>query len=273
MENINLLMISWDPSAATESSSTEVRGEVKNRQVAYGRHLAKLHMVTYAPNETAYREMTLSDNVFIHPTRSSRLTFVMKALRMGRELITSEGINLITCQDPLFCGLVGYILGRHYGIPVVMDVHGDFIDNPYWIAEMWRYRPYNLLAKYLIRRADAVRVDSSKIKEQMYRQFDRTSETVYQVPVFADTSRFSKGGGDEVREEYSRFEQIVLFVGRMVESKNVPNLLRAVPRILEHHPDVLFLLVGSGPLKEAWEAKADEMGVAGNVVFTGHVPE
>ncbi len=273
MRENNLLMISWDPSAASEPTNSAVRGEVRTRLQAYGKHLGNLHMITYTPDEETYAERVLSKNVFVHPTRCSRLSFLITAYRIGRNLLTAKGADIITCQDPLFCGLVGYLLGKRFGIPVVMDVHGDFIDNPYWLAELWRYRVYNLLAKFLIRRADAVRVDSSKIEEQMYRQFGRTKDSVFRVPVFAHTSRFGQGDGVEIREKYHDYDFIVLFVGRMVESKNIPNLLDAVPSVLEQHPRTLFLLVGSGPLKDEWELRARKNGLGDNVVFTDHVPD
>ncbi len=273
MGDIDLLMVSWDPSAAADPKDTAVRGEVRARLRAYGVHLASLHMITYAPYEDKYVERELADNVFIHPTRCSRLSFIAKAYRIGHDLLTKKQVDVITCQDPLFCGLVGYVLGRQFGIPVVMDVHGDFIDNPYWLAELWRYKVYNLLAKFLIPRADAVRVDSSKIEEQMYRQFGRVKNSVFRVPVFADTSRFGQGDGAEIREKFHDYDFIVLFVGRMVESKNIPNLLAAAPRVLERHPRTLFLLVGSGPLKDAWELRARDKNLGDNVVFTDYVPD
>lgn len=51
--------------------------------------------------------------------------------------------------------------------------------------------------------------------------------------------------------------------------KNVPLLLRSAKRIVEHAPDVHFLIAGEGELKPELEQLAKQLGVAENVHFIG----
>ena len=54
--------------------------------------------------------------------------------------------------------------------------------------------------------------------------------------------------------------------------KGVDVTLRALPKILHHHPNVKYLIIGRGDDRPRLEALAEELGVAEQVVFAGFVP-
>jgi glycosyltransferase involved in cell wall biosynthesis len=62
---------------------------------------------------------------------------------------------------------------------------------------------------------------------------------------------------------------VVGHVGSFRPAKNHPFLLEIAAEVVKHRPDVRFLLVGDGPLRPQIEARARELGIAGNVIFTG----
>ncbi len=65
-------------------------------------------------------------------------------------------------------------------------------------------------------------------------------------------------------------------VARLAQQKGQSVLLDAAPLVLERHPDVRFVLVGDGELREDLERQAQRLGIADRVVFTGarsDVPE
>lgn len=61
----------------------------------------------------------------------------------------------------------------------------------------------------------------------------------------------------------------ILFVGRLVPLKRVPDLLDAFAVVSKKHPEVMLELVGDGPLKEELESLANELGIRDKVIFTG----
>lgn len=75
----------------------------------------------------------------------------------------------------------------------------------------------------------------------------------------------------EVRGKYGvgPLDPMVLFVGRMATQKGPDILVEAIPSILAARPDAKFVLVGDGYMKDGLVARVHEMGVAGNVCFTG----
>jgi len=68
-------------------------------------------------------------------------------------------------------------------------------------------------------------------------------------------------------------EQFVIGkVARLFELKGYEDVLEAAPRILAAHPNVRFLFVGDGILRERLEAQAAQMGIREKIVFAGLVP-
>jgi colanic acid/amylovoran biosynthesis glycosyltransferase len=58
-----------------------------------------------------------------------------------------------------------------------------------------------------------------------------------------------------------RNRNLVLYVGRLIEKKGCPYLLRAVAKVAEAHPDVELAIIGAGPLLEPMQALAKELKI------------
>ena len=62
---------------------------------------------------------------------------------------------------------------------------------------------------------------------------------------------------------------LILFVGRLRHYKGIDVLLRAMTTVDQAH----LLVVGIGPMDDAWRALAQELGVQGKVTFLGEAPD
>lgn len=61
-------------------------------------------------------------------------------------------------------------------------------------------------------------------------------------------------------------------IARLFPLKGHEYLIEAAPRILEAHPDVRFLLVGDGILRQQYEQQLEQLGIRDRFVLTGLVP-
>jgi len=61
----------------------------------------------------------------------------------------------------------------------------------------------------------------------------------------------------------------IIFVGRLIKSKNVDVLIEAAGKLKASHPNVKVLVVGDGPERIALEEKARTLGLGENIQFTG----
>lgn len=64
---------------------------------------------------------------------------------------------------------------------------------------------------------------------------------------------------------------VLLNLGRLGTEKNLEELLTYFAEALQHNPNLTFLIVGDGPDKAHLEKQALELGIDGNVIFTGMV--
>ncbi|RJS69269.1 glycosyltransferase family 1 protein [ANME-2 cluster archaeon] len=78
-----------------------------------------------------------------------------------------------------------------------------------------------------------------------------------------------------VKERYGihPLAPVVLFVGRMVHQKGVDLLIEAIPHILAHRWDVMFIFAGEGGSRQRYEELARELGVYQSCRFLGYVSE
>ncbi len=60
-------------------------------------------------------------------------------------------------------------------------------------------------------------------------------------------------------------------VGRLDPIKNYPNLIYAAREIINEYPDIRFVLVGDGPLKNKLESIIKELDLEGKVILLGRV--
>ena len=65
---------------------------------------------------------------------------------------------------------------------------------------------------------------------------------------------------------------IIVTVARMTKKKGVQNIVDIAPSLLEKYENLMFIMIGDGPLRKKLEKKVEEKGLSGNFYFTGEIP-
>jgi glycosyltransferase involved in cell wall biosynthesis len=271
---MNVLMISLDPTLAMDRQS--VVGDSRERHIAYGKHLSHLFIVVMGAKTRNLRPQQLSHNVVVQPVSYKEpFSYIRNTYKVCLGICQSHKIDVIATQDPFATGLVGYLLKRKLGIPLAIQVHGDFLDNRYWLRENFKNPVFNFLGKWLIKRADGIRAVSSGIKQKLI-HYGLPEHKIWVVPAPVFLNKFSRPSPEKVndiRQKYSLPEgRTTLFVGHLTKAKNIANLLNAAKIITQRYADARFLVCGEGEEKEKLEHLAQELGIEDNVIFTGQIP-
>lgn len=97
-----------------------------------------------------------------------------------------------------------------------------------------------------------------------------SNRPVYLIPNGVDI--LSSDGADTpvVLEKGGRTS--VIIVSRMTKKKGVDSIVEIAPSLIKEHSDVLFLMVGDGPLKDKLEKRVKKQNMEQNFIFTGEVP-
>lgn len=152
--------------------------------------------------------------------------------------------DVVTAQDPLWRGLVGWIAARRLGAKLNVQVHMDLSSLSL---------VHHVLAQLVLRHADTVRVVSKMIKGQVERIGARGRITV--LPVYVDARRFHS----VVKRPHSG--KNIVWVGRYEKEKDPLAAIAILREVMKEIPDVRLKMIGSGSMTDALVAAAADMPV------------
>jgi phosphatidylinositol alpha-mannosyltransferase len=91
------------------------------------------------------------------------------------------------------------------------------------------------------------------------------------IPNGVDTTKFNPMV--KPLSEFNQRANKILYIGRLEKRKGLKVLLQALPLIKQKIPDVLLIVVGTGPEKNYYHQLAQNLRIADSVKFIGFVPQ
>lgn len=250
--------------------------EVGERMIDYGTIFDELHIILYTRASEAGENLTLAPNVFVYPTRStSRPKYLADAFRIAKAIIGARGFtsenSFVTAQDPFETALVGWRIKKKIGIPLQIQVHTDFLTFEFW-RESFKNFLRMLLGRFLIKKADRVRVVSERIEGKLA-GIGMNPNLMTVLPVFIDIQKLkSAPAAVDLHAKYpTRF--VILMASRLTKEKNIPLGLRAVSALLKDASLLgakpFLFIVGEGPEKGTIESEIRRLGLSESAVVEG----
>ncbi len=248
-------------------------GNSQDRHILYGKYLSNLFIVAFSGRRKGLKVKKLSDNVIVYPIcYKNPFSYLWSAYKTAKAICQEKGVDVVMTADPFLTGLIGYALKKRLGLPLVVQLHGDDLDNRFRLNESKLNHILNIIGKFIVRRADYIRVVSSMVRDHLTQKLDIPHERVACFPVFVDTARFINNTLQvDVKAKYSEFKDIVLFVGEISKTKNIESLLVSATKVVKKYPETLFLLVGDGKEKARLTELTKKLGLEQNVKFEGRV--
>jgi glycosyltransferase involved in cell wall biosynthesis len=140
----------------------------------------------------------------------------------------------------------------------------------------------SLEGRALAHYADLCITPSPFNKQDLVNEVGVDPERIHVLPLAVPLGRFVPGEKDPGLVQRYNLEgsQVMLFVGRMAGNKRIDLLIEALARVRSKIPDTKLLLVGDDrgavayrEIVAAARARADELGIADCVIWTGPVDE
>lgn len=254
---MNLLVIGSDRALFQEGAP------VRERLKEQADLVEAMKVVVFTPQGEKFRPLALSEKLTVHPTRSAgKWAYLPDAYRLARAIIVESGRNdwLVSAQDPFEAGAVGYLLATTLRLPLHLQLHTDPF-CPEWRNEHTLNRLRYPLARFLLKRADGVRVVSERL-ERGVRALGVPGERITRIPIFTDIERFAAAAPlFDLKRSYPGAGQVVLSLGRLTHEKNYAGLIRAFAGVVRDARDALLLIVGDGPERGRLLALARSVGI------------
>jgi len=215
-------------------------------------------------------------NVFLPDRYLAWLPF---AVRRGREIVGSEGIDVIfaTCP-PHSAALVGAFLKLLTGKPLILDFRDDWIGTPqYHSKSTIRRMIERRMESWVVKIADKVILVTEWSKDKFLNRYPKEpNDKFIFIPNGCDLEEFAVLNSMAAVPSNSKFT--IVHAGTLEDSKSMTRspatLFRAVHQLLQQQPELAddMALVFAGNFPEGIRRLADELGLSGVVKPLGNRP-
>jgi len=207
----------------------------------------------------------------VGPGRSLYLTeavsYYLGIRRLADEIRASFDFDIIHAHFSYPDGVAAALLGRRYGVPVVVTEHAPWMPN--WMDKSAVVRRQSVWAA---RRAVFQIAVSTSVRDSIA-HFTGDPEKIRVIPCGVDGDAFSVAA-----DRVTRRPDQILFVGFINFNKGIDVLLEAIRRVVARKPSARLVLVGGGffrntKLQEGrLRVLARDLEQSGHVEFVGHRP-
>lgn len=249
---MKILNISLDASILKEGL------RARKRHIDYSRLFEELHILILYPG----REQNIGNNIWIYSVSGNKIVRFFRAYQKAKTIMKARKIDFITCQDPFFTGAIGWFLKRKFKTSLHLQVHTDFL-SPYFGQESLMNKIRVLLAKFLLRRADKIRVVSQRIKKSLLK-LGIIENKIIVAPIY---SEFAKEGKSNNESKKNKF--VFLTVGRLVAVKNIGLQIQAMEEISKKYLEAELWIIGDGPEKRKLIDKVKKARLENKIKFFG----
>jgi phosphatidylinositol alpha-1,6-mannosyltransferase len=246
-------------------------GGIQNYLDSLARRLPADDLVVYAPSWNSSSgshpefDAAAPFEVVRHPT--SLMLPTPDVLRRAKDIVRARDCESVWFGAAAPLALLSRSLRRTGARRIVASTHGHEVG--------WSMLPG---ARQVLRQigdsTDVVTYVSEYTRRRFAAAFGPMAGLEH-LPSGVDTELFrpDDAARAEIRSRHGLGDRpTVVCVSRLVPRKGQDMLVRAVPELRKRVPDLALLLVGGGPYRKQLTRLADELDVAGDVVFTGSVP-
>lgn len=255
---MKILAIGLDKNIANPGSPEALRQE------EYSLFFEETHILILGSGQ----DKKICDRLWVYfPEGANKALKFFSALKKGNLIIKNRGIGVITSQDPFFAGLIAWRLAKKNRIKFHLQIHTDFL-SPYFYKESFLNKFRAVLAKFLLSRADGIRVVSKRIADSIRSSGINLDVEPVVLPVFVDVEKITSSPVRvDLKRKYPRFDFIILMASRLTREKNIGLAVKSMPRILKIHPKTGLVIAGEGPEKNKIAVQIKEMGLDKNVIL------
>lgn len=254
--------------------SDYIYGEFISGQAVFARRLIeglaprvdRLIVITTGPRAGVSRQGNIVtyclNGVHLKKFQGAHLT--LNPFSMWKRAFRTERIDLVHAQVPSFPALVVARHCRKSGIPVVFSHHvqaENLLKNMNMESSLLR-KGLTRYGLWVYNHGDHLIFPSRFARDELLGYGLRQDLATSVISNGVDTGTFTPGGSKE---------PLVLYVGRLMQEKNIDTLIHASAIVKRRHPEYRFLVCGDGYLKPDLEKLAREVNP--DLLFTGRLSD
>ena len=238
---------------------------VQKRILEYGELVEQYDVIVLGDQNNSFN---LSEKVKILSVSAGNkvLGFLRLKLLVWKTL-RKEKYDLITVQDSYFIGFLALQMARVFKIGLEIQVHG--------FEKFQGIR--KIISKYVLKRADSVRVVSERLKKEMIEEFQVKENKIVVIPIYVELeTRSIASVQNEIVETQDLASAknndnfIFLTVGRLVPVKNIEIQIDAVANLKDKFKNIELWIIGDGPERKDYELRIKKYGLEDRIKLLGY---
>lgn len=222
--------------------------------------------------EQSFDQDVLKSKIHFYPVYVSAGFLKLKNLRLEAiSILRREKPQIVFCSEYNLLGLLivfyRFITQSGFKLFTTCD---DSLD----IAASFSGKR-KIIRNFLLKHLDGVILSNLAVKEWYANTFRNHQQFIY-FPIIQEDKAFryklkeALPLSSSFKEKHLRKGvKVLLFVGRLVREKNILLLIEAFDKAIKSGAEAFLLIVGEGNEGRALKEKAQELGIEGNVLFTG----
>ncbi len=197
------------------------------------------------------------------------LTFYWRVFNQVRKLIKQHKITTLHCGRCLPEGFIGYIFNKIFNIPYICYIHGEDVEAAATSREL------SWIVKKVLTNAKTLICNSQNTANLILNNWQANPNKTVILNPGCDTERFVPADkNNEIKKSLGWGNKtVVLTVGRLQERKGQDILIKALPTIKQHIPNVLYAIIGGGEEKQKLEQLTKQLKLQDNVLFMSEVSD
>ncbi|WP_153722087.1 glycosyltransferase [Sporosarcina cascadiensis] len=206
--------------------------------------------------------------IAIHEPGKGPIEKISKYISWGLQSFTylltnKKKIGITHAHYAFPTGILSYIGKKLFGLPYIVTVHGGDLDK--MAKKSSRIAGFT---RKILEEASHIITVGEKLRQDVIEDYGIAPSNVEVMSMGVDTNIFKPMGREEARLllNVPLNEHVLIFVGNVIESKGVMELLEAYRQVKASHPDLLLYIIGSQKdqrFTETVKQKIQETGAAG----------
>jgi len=182
-----------------------------------------------------------------------------------RELYRDFKFDVIHAHHAFLPGYAGMKIAQEYKKPLVVTIHGgDFYET------IFRNEKLKNHIEKVLNFSTKIIVVSNKLKEIGERKLKISPDKFVMISNGINQEEVFKGKTNLLRKYKDK--KIILSVSFLIKRKAIDFNLRAIAKLKEKYPDLLYLIIGDGAERKKLEKLAKKLKIDNYVKFLGQLP-
>jgi len=183
--------------------------------------------------------------------------------------------DLIHIQTPFVAHYSGIKIAKALDIPCIITYHTLFEEYLYHYIPIIPKQILRLFARRFsssqCNQVQGVIAPSTVIVELLKTYGVKNSIKI--IPTGINSQKFKVGDGNKFKSKFNipKNKKILLNVSRVAFEKNIGLLLKLVNQVKQYIPEVMLIIAGEGPAKNAYTEQAKQLNLDNHIAFVGYL--